>query len=266
MRSAPPRQTGREASGAVLFARFAYPPNALGYCGPADHLNLLGAAAESDLAELGGLAPQFEGAWPYLQLIAAGAGIGDPLDRRVVEAYWLGGPLLDLLPPALLVRSLDERFRARGREDFPAIAATVAAGAVAHHSFHVFAVYPWLGLLRGGLDGPPLAVLDRCRIRAGRVLEVQGDLARVSDHGLAFAGGRLVPGPRRQQLVRWSEAGMGSAPELLPGDRVAMHWDWVCARLSPSAAGRLAQVTRRNLAAVNSLPAPGPAVACERVG
>ena len=41
------------------------------------------------------LARQFAGAWPYLEFIAGVSGIKDPLDRRVVEAYWLGNDLLE---------------------------------------------------------------------------------------------------------------------------------------------------------------------------
>ena len=36
------------------------------------------------------LAAGFEGAYPYLELIAAANGIEDPLDTRVVDAYWIG--------------------------------------------------------------------------------------------------------------------------------------------------------------------------------
>src|SRR5512141_849475 len=79
-------------NGAILFARYAYPPNELGYCGPPDHKALLeygsGQAFDPGLVEL---ARGFAGAWPYLEFIAAQTGIRTPLDRRVVEAYWLGG-------------------------------------------------------------------------------------------------------------------------------------------------------------------------------
>jgi Family of unknown function (DUF6390) len=75
--------------GPLLFARYAYAPNALGYCGADEPRTLLeyGDAKESDrgLAEL---ARTFEGAWPYLQLIASANRIEDPLDPRVVDAYW----------------------------------------------------------------------------------------------------------------------------------------------------------------------------------
>jgi len=37
-----------------------------------------------------------------------------------------------------------------------------ASRPLAHHSLHVFAVYPWFGLLRTG-SNVPLSVLDQCR-------------------------------------------------------------------------------------------------------
>jgi len=62
---------------------------------PGDPDALLGAASEGGKQEgLRHVAARFEGAWPYLQLIAACNGIGEPLDRRVVEAYWVGNELL----------------------------------------------------------------------------------------------------------------------------------------------------------------------------
>ena len=69
-------------AGSVLFARYAYPPNALGYCGPADSGALLEYAAGpvSD-AGLAALARRFSGAWPYLVLRL---GLTDPRDRGPV--------------------------------------------------------------------------------------------------------------------------------------------------------------------------------------
>ena len=53
------------SSGALLFARYAYPPNALGYCGADQNRTLLeyGDAGASDQG-LVELARSFEGAWP----------------------------------------------------------------------------------------------------------------------------------------------------------------------------------------------------------
>jgi hypothetical protein len=247
--------------GPVLFARYAYPPNALGYCGPADPAAVLEAGTGGDVAELSHLATRFEGAWPYLQLIAGCNGIADPLDRRVVEAYWVGNDLALAVPRRALATSLDDRFERRAGRLFAPLVSAAVAGGVAQHSFHVFAVYPWLGLLRAGMEGPPLVVLDRCRIRWGTVLGVDGDQVAVTSRPLRFEGSRLVLGENRTEQARRSLDGVGFVDDLAPGDVVSLHWDWVCDRLSPSGLGWLMACTRKNLDAVNDLALPGPAVA-----
>jgi uncharacterized protein DUF6390 len=252
--------------GPVLFARYAYPPNALGYCGPADSAALLGAADAGATGELAHLAARFEGAWPYLQLIAGCNAIDDPLDRRVVEAYWVGNTLLGNVPPQALVTSLTDRFERRAGRQLEPIVASVPLGGVAHHSFHVFAVYPWLGLLRAGRVEAALTVLDRCRIRWGEVVEVDGEWATVRSQLLRFDGSRLLLGDEQIETARCGRGGASLAPHLDPGDTVSLHWDWVCDRLTPAALSHLRACTNRNLAAVNALPAPGPAVAAEASG
>ncbi|MDE3085207.1 MAG: hypothetical protein KGJ77_00445 [Acidobacteriota bacterium] len=247
----------------MLFARYAYPPNALGYCGPADPAALLGTAGEGgDRRELRHLAAQFEGAWPYLQLIAASNGLADPLDRAVVEAYWVGNALLGHVRPADLHASLDARFRRRAGGRFGALAEAVPAGAIPQHNFHVFGVYPWLGLLRAGMEGAPLEVLDRCRIRWGRVEEVAGDWVTVSSRPLVFEGSRLRLGPPRPEPARCRIDDASLVGPLETGEIVSLHWDWVCDRLTDASQRWLRYCTRRNLGAVNATARPGPAAAC----
>ncbi|PRC46594.1 hypothetical protein C6A85_89300, partial [Mycobacterium sp. ITM-2017-0098] len=92
--------TGRQIHpGHALFARYAFPPNELGYCGPPGTGTLPGG----DAGHLADYAREFDGAWPYLSAIAHATGTPDPLDEEVVRSYWVGGPLLDRVdPPALL--------------------------------------------------------------------------------------------------------------------------------------------------------------------
>lgn len=246
--------------GPVLFARYAYPPNALGYCGPDDPATLLtlGAMGE-DFGRLRALARGFEGAWPYLELIAQANGVADPLDSRVVEAYWVGNGLLDRVTPQLLGAWLDERFRSPLSRPWRLPADAVPHGAVPHHSFQVFSVYPWLGLLRTGIVDEPLRVLDRCRIRWGRVEEVAGDLVAVTCDPLVWDGARLGFGPPASEWARAAVAGTGFVGELEPGAWVALHWDWVCDRLTGVQLDRLRARTDQQLDVANRTPASGPA-------
>lgn len=244
--------------GPLLFARYAFPPNALGLCGPGDSEGLRQAMVEgSDMDHLAHLATQFDGAWPYLELIAAVNGIDDPLDVRVVRAYWHGNGLLRRVPATTLAASLDDRFSRRAGRDFDSLVAAAFSGAVLQHSFHVFAVYPWLGLLRAGVHGPPLEVLDRCRIRWGRVESLENDVATVWSSPLDFADSRLWMAPERLEQVHCPG---DLVDDLRPGDVVSMHWDWVCERLSPTSLAWVRGCTGRNLAAVNALARPGPAM------
>jgi hypothetical protein len=194
--------------GPLLFARYAYPPNALGYCGADETRSLLeyGAAGASD-GGLVELARTFEGAWPYLTLIAAANEIADPLDPRVVDAYWVGNGLLDRVRGAELARHVEERFRGRIGRSWRQVLDAVGAGAVPHHTFHVFAVYPWLGLMRTGVLDEPLHVLDQCRTTAALVVAATGDTARVLARTLVWDGSRLTLGPWTPRTVRWRDDG-----------------------------------------------------------
>jgi Family of unknown function (DUF6390) len=247
--------------GPLLFARYAYPPNALGYCGPDDHGALLdyGAAGVADRG-LVELARGFEGAWPYLQVIAAANKIADPLDARVVEAYWVGNSLLDRVDMPEFGDFLDERFRGRAGRGWDSIARAIPAGAVPHHSFHVFGVYPWVGLMRAGWTGHPLQVVDQCRIRWGHVVAVRPGTVTVRSEPLTWDGRNLRLGSPTVARVRCSVDGKGFVQGLRPGDWVALHWDWVCDRLTATQLRRLRGYTLRQLRVTNAASAgPHPA-------
>jgi Family of unknown function (DUF6390) len=237
--------------GPLLFARYAYPPNALGLCGAEESRTLLeyGTANESD-AGLAELARAFEGAWPYLTLIAGANGIHDPLDPRVVEAYWVGNELLDGVSSHALARHVEDRFKGRVGRSWERIVDAVAAGAVPHHTFHVFAVYPWLGLLRSGDVAQPLSVLDQCRITPALVETVEGETVTALAPSLQWDGRTLALGPWQRRTARVQADGLSFVSPSV-GDWVSLHWDFVCDRLLPAQAAALLQATGRALAAAN---------------
>ena len=205
------------------------------------------------------LAEGFEGAWPYLQLIAAANGRSDPLATDVVAAYWVGNRLLEAVTPALLHRSLEERFRGRAGSSWWRLSDVVSTDAVPHHGFHVFGIYPWVGLLRGGqLVDEPLRVLDRCRVRWGQVVSVTEHEARVRSRPLTYDGHRLGLGPDLEETVSHHGSGPGLAPPA-PGEWVSLHWDWVCDRLGARDLRSLQAHTTRMLRVANAPRLPGPA-------
>jgi hypothetical protein len=235
-------------SGAVQFARFALPPNAYGYCGPAD-LDLVAqlvATGESAADEMRAVAQQFEGAWPYLQFLSDSVG-SDPLAAEVVEAYWIGNSLLADIDTLAWGNSVDDRFRSRAGGRWRLLADGIAGG-VPNHAFHVFCVYPWVGLLRAGFTDHALEVIDQCRIRWGTVVEVIGSEVLVLSAPLTWDGRRLRHGPERMETVRMPVEG---AADVSKGDAVALHWDYVCQVLSTGQLEYLIRYHDRHMAIAN---------------
>jgi hypothetical protein len=237
----------------VLFARYAFPPNSHGFCGPADHDGFFeyGVAGRDD-GGLRAMAQQFAGAWPYLELIAGATGLADPLDRRVVEAYWIGSPRLDRVGTRSVGDSMEDRFRFMTGARFSTLTEGVLAGGVPHHSFAVFCIYPYTGLLTDRRKAPhALTVLDRCRIRWGQVVAVQDDQVVVASRPLTWDGTLLGLGPPETETAVRSVGGVGMVGALEPGNWVSLHWEWVCDRLTDAQVGRLRRYTERHLAIVN---------------
>jgi hypothetical protein len=235
--------------GPQLFLRYAYMPNHLGYCGGEDNRALFeyGLSGQTDPG-LRELARSFEGAYPYLQLIARANAIDDPLDARVVEAYWIGNELLERVELGPLAGSIAERFRSRlTRLEWPWLAAKAPAGARPHHSFHVLEVFPRVGLMRSGAADAVLETMDHCCIRWGQIHAVLGPELLVQAQPIALEQGKLVLGePRIERAQRWVD-GRGFVDEAQPGDWVAIHWGWACDRLTVRQRANLERYTRRHI-------------------
>jgi hypothetical protein len=238
----------RPLEGTLRFIRYAFMPNRLRYCGGDDNRTLFeyGLEGVSD----GGLQPllrKFNGALPYLQLIARANGLADPFDARVVEAYWIGNELLEGVEARQLYASLQERFSsqltARTRD---LVLGKAPAGAHPHHSFHVLDVYSRVGELDA-----TLGVLDSCRIGWGRVLSVAGAELTVERPPLVLAAGKLaLAEPRVETLVRQVD-GHGFVDQATPGDWVSTHWSWACEVLTERQRSNLERYTRHHLAIAN---------------
>jgi len=225
-------------AGAELFARYAFPPNELGYCGPGD--------TRPD--ELASHARDFDGAWPYLMASADALGGADPLDEEVVRSYWVGGPSLERVDPETLLPSLRSAFAGQVTGLLDALS---PEGVLAHHSFHVFAVYPWVRFLDGD-PATPVSVMQACRIRWGVVREVVGDWAVVSASPLTFVNRTLGLGAPVDERLRWRRDGSSLAPRPTVGEVVGAHWDWVCGSLGDLDVTALTTATETTLKLVNA--------------
>jgi hypothetical protein len=229
--------------GAVLFARYAYAPNDLGYCGPAESAALLelGSTGRTD-ADVVGIARRFSGAWPYAVLLAELAGIADPLDEQVMRAYWTGGALLDDVDAATFGVKLLDRISSRAGHYWGHLTPDLLDEAAPTHGFHVFGVYPWTRLL-DQLPEQALPVLDNCRIRWGDVVGVDAEHVIVTSRRLAWDGAQLALAEPAEERVRFDYGGSRFVGEPSGGDCLALHWDTVCERITPDQRADLQQTT-----------------------
>ncbi len=244
-------QTARGGGGALegmrLFARFAFMPNHLGYCGADVNKELL-AYLKEDLADAGlrRHLRTFSGAIPYLQLIADSNGIADPFDMRVVEAYWIGNDLLERVDWTGYARHLHDRFRGRVRpQTLELLVGKPPAGARAHHAFHVFDVSFRAGLPHGD------AALDLCRIGWGTITAVEPAAFTVSYRPIVVREGRLAFAEPRPERVMRTLDGDPLLADALPGDVLAFHWRWACLVLRPDQVVALERYTQGMMALAN---------------
>ncbi|MEU7629243.1 DUF6390 family protein [Nocardia sp. NPDC049220] len=231
--------------GAEMFARYAYAPNRLGYCGPPDAAALRDGSDDQVRA----VARRFTGAWPYLRVMATMTGIADPLDRRLVESYWLGGGIGADLDPAEFTAELLALLGPAAGGYWTHLGPELADEAAANHCFHVFGVYPWSRLVRQA-NGHPVQVLDNCRITWGTVLGRTDTEIALRCRVLGWDGQRLV---LSAETVRSVPVGMDGYPTVpvSVGEQVAVHWGRLCGRLDDAQVRALAASTERQLEVTN---------------
>ena len=200
-------------NGLQLFIKYALPPNLLGYCGP-----------DADLSSGDKhLLLQFEGAVPYLQLIASGNKVKDIFDRRVVEAYWLGNDLLENVSDKKLYDNIESRFKKKMKnKDWQWLVSESIPKAKPHHVFHVFDIYRRAGLLKSGTVDNVLETMDKCRIGWGKVI----DSGLVEYNPLIFKDNKLEFGEKTvKKLISLDSS-------IKVGDEVSFHWNHICDKIT----------------------------------
>lgn len=209
--------------GLNLFVKYALPPNVLGYCGPSTPLRTSPTEVFFDRQALF----QFEGAVPYLRLIALANGIKDEFDQRVVEAYWLGNDLLKKVSDKNLYSNIEGRFKKKMKDkDWRWLVSESVPMAKPHHVFHVFDIYRRAGLLRSGAKDKILETMDNCRIGWGRVLRQGAGRVDAECNPLEFKDGKLILAKKTIKNL------ISLDPSIRVGDEVSIHWNYVCDRIT----------------------------------
>lgn len=258
-------------SGPWLFARYAYAPNKLGYCGPPESATLATAgidAAHAAEVDVRAAARRFSGAWHYLEVLAKLTGIDDPLDQGIVESYWLGGGVNDSISSRAFGEELLARIAPEAGHYWAHLTEDLIEEAAGDHCFHVLGVYPWSRMLSrfgacltpaapGPSPGHPVHVLDRCRIRWGTVLSRDGAEIVVSVRRLVWDGAALGLSEPAEETVAVAVDGLSFLPDVAPGEQVSLHWQWLCDRLSAE------QVTRLETSTLNQIQKTNHRLAAE---
>lgn len=234
--------------GVALCARFSIATNRLQYCGPSDAEPALYRAitTEGGRAEARDHLGRFEALMPYLEAIGRKHGL-DPFDRQVVEAYWIGNPLLDALDAgdfrhlleALLRRGLPGSLARRLEEHLP-------ARPLFHHAFHVSFV--GVGNVTGHVE-TTLANMESCRPAWGTVRAHEGTKLTVERSTWALRNGQIVAGRPHTVDVHFDPRVL---PDVGPGSCVALHWGWPALELTEGQRSALEEYSRRSIESANS--------------
>ena len=234
--------------GTIKFARYAFMPNKLGYCGGDDNRTLFEyCAAKHTDPGLVIILQKFEAAYPYLRLIASCNHISDPFDTRVVEAYWLGNKLLEQVDLHQFYDSLRDRFAKRLKpKTLDYLLSKPRLGARPFHNFHVFDVHSRTGTLDHSLD-----TMESCRISWGRVKEMKTTHLIVEYQPLVLECGKLKLGDLKDKRVLRQIDGTGFITNCQVGDFVSFHWGWACEILSPRQVQNLESYTKYHLKLAN---------------
>ncbi len=231
--------------GAVRFARYAVPPNSLGYCGvdEPDALVQL-ASARTAPADLRHLIRQFTGALPHLTEIARANHRRDVFGAAVIEAYWVGNRLLRHTHPERWADGLGQpELSAGAMRLLRALFGDTPDDAWQHHSYQVF------GSMRRRTEFPDrLQAMDQCRIGWGCVERVEPGRLWIRRAPLLEGPGGVSLGAACVVSVRLPPPGLSNLAGVRPGAWVSTHWGWACERLSTAEVRNLAWATRHNLA------------------
>jgi hypothetical protein len=230
--------------GAITCARYAFAPNYFHYCGP-ETGGEFGAYVSQSLAD-GKMVEhltKFETLYPYLVSIAQANNISDPLDKKVVEAYWVGNLLLNKVKPQETFEALTEGQKldkCLSQKELEWLYPKIDQRARLHHSFHVFNIFTRTG---HRTVAHTVETMDQCRIGWGKIMN---EKLEVESQKLEYIDGKLKFVNSVRQLIN-----PVNDLKLEPGDWVSFHWGFVCEKITKGQLQWLSKLTQYHLDLAN---------------
>lgn len=236
-----------DSRGLLLCARYSAAPNFFGYCGPDENRSLLQHLEEEKAdREIQSILSEFESLYLNLNLIARENKIKNPFAAKVVEAYWIGNPLLNNIKNMDYVSLLKEKFvleKKIGNEAFARLKYKFLNNKLLpHHSFHVFNIFKRTANIT---STHTLQTMDDCRISFGRIIslglnqisnlknqrlksKIKNELILVSAKPLIKVNNQLQFGRPTVKQLRIDYKGRKFIADLMIGDWVSFHWGFIC--------------------------------------
>jgi hypothetical protein len=210
--------------GVELSARFAFPPNSIGYCGETSFSKAfkkyLGNKSKENSLALKKEIRKFPVHYAYLKFIADAHHL-DPFDYRVCEAFWLGNELLDGFEKKDLQEFVLTKLCGKGmlsKKRAKEIAGAIPDGCVPHHSFHVLVVQFVTGKVEKTLENK-----DKCLPSVARVVDAKNGIVERKPLTWNSRKKKFEIGGWKKEKIVFGKNGI----ELVSprkGDLVAAHW------------------------------------------
>jgi len=238
-------------SGPKIAALYGLIPNELGFCGPKEDQEKLRQFIRGELNILSILVvlKKFQAAYQYYELIAGVNKISaGPLNKRVVEAYWIGNELLEKVSASDMRKLIINKFSGPGllkKEEAEKKAARIPENSKPHHSFHVLV----LGAITGSIDFTGNTKLkDVCRVGWGRVikkLKIKNEKLKILVEYNPLVGKEKIKfGKLVKKEIFWDR-------EMLPdaeiGNWVSFHWNHAIQILNEDNVVNLYKYTKNTL-------------------
>jgi hypothetical protein len=226
-------------------------------CGPDMNQEVLAYIKEGASDQgLTNILQQFKTLYPYLSAIAHANHIKDPFDHQVVEAYWLGNPLLDNISPQDLYKHTTDTLKLPKKinpRSFDLIKTKIASGGLMHHSFHVLNLWDHKKFFSKDNN---LQELDSCRISAGRVIHVDGAFITLKRKPLTINKQRQLAlgSPLSVKILRRLETS-SLLDNIQVGDIISMHWESPCEVITEQQYQNLNHYTSLSIKLANLSPA-----------
>jgi len=238
-------------SGVKIAALYGIYPHQLGFCGPKDKSAkkvitdyLLGKNISEKRVRK--ILEQFEGAFPYYNLIAKSNGIKDPFDEKVVKAYWIGNGLLDKVKIDSLKEMIIKEFSGPGllsKKIAQKKAREIPFNSKPHHSFHVFVVGSVTGVIT--LKGK---LLDICRVSWGEVVKKEKGKIIIKYQPLKKSKNKYFLGNFIKKTIFWDK---NLAEKIEIGDNISCHWSYLIQVLDKKDLENLKKYTQLTLNCLN---------------